>query len=53
MVGNAKQVEAAETNVRKIEQIKLTPWTESIMKPPVAPRSPLVGMIDKCREEIL
>jgi hypothetical protein len=25
MVGNAKQVEAAETNVRKIEQIKLTP----------------------------
>jgi len=48
MVGKAKQLELREPNVRKIGQIKLPPRTESIVKVPVMPGSPLVGMTYKC-----
>ena len=48
MVGNSKQLELREPNVRNIGQIKLPPRTESIVKIPVMPGSPLVGMTYKC-----
>lgn len=37
MVGKAKHLEARETNMRKTEQIKLPPQTESIVQLPVTP----------------
>lgn len=48
MVGKTKQFETRKTKVRKVEEIKLPPRTESIVKLPVTPGSPLVGVIDKC-----
>ena len=47
MVGKAKQLELREPNVRKIGQITLPPQTKSIVKVPVMPGSPLVGMTSK------
>ena len=47
-VGKTKQLELREPNVRKMGQIKLPPRTESIVKVPVMPGSPLVGMTNKC-----
>ena len=52
MVGKAKQLEARETNMRKTEQIKLPPQTDSIVQLPMTPGSPLVGMIGKCEMQI-
>ena len=49
MVGKAKQLELREQIVRKMGQIKLPPRTESILKVPVTPGSPLVGMTNKCK----
>jgi len=49
MVGKMKQLELKEPNVRKICQVKLPPRTESIMKVPVMPESPLVGITNKCK----
>jgi len=48
IVGKTKKSELKEPNVRKIGQIKLPPWTKSIMKVPLMPGSPLVGMTNKC-----
>jgi len=48
MVDKAKQLELREPNVRKIGQIKLPPRTERIVKVPVMPGSPLVGITYKC-----
>ena len=48
MVGKARQLEARETNMRKIVQIKLSPRAESIVRVPVTPGSPPVGMANKC-----
>jgi len=48
MVGKKKQLELREPNLRKIGQIKLPLRTESIVKVPVMPRSPLVEMTNKC-----
>jgi len=48
MVGKTKELEAREPNMRKIGQIKLPPRTESIVRVPVTPGSPLVGMTNKC-----
>ena len=47
-VGKTKQSELREPNVRKIGQNKLPPRAESILKVPVTPGSPLVGIKDKC-----
>jgi len=47
MVGKAKQLELRERKVRKIGQIRLSPRKESIVKVPVMPGSPLVG-VTKC-----
>jgi len=49
MIGKTKQLELREPKVRKIGQIKLLPRTESIVKVPVMPGSPLVGMTNKCK----
>jgi hypothetical protein len=49
MVGKAKQLEARETNMRKIGKIKLPPRTESIVRIPETPGSPRVGMTNKCK----
>ena len=48
IVGKTKQLELREPNVRQMGQIKLPPRTESIVKVPVMPGSPLVGMTTKC-----
>jgi hypothetical protein len=48
MVGMAEQLEAREPNMRKIGQIKLPLRSETIVRVPVTPRSPLVGMTNKC-----
>jgi len=48
MLGKPKQIELREPNMRKIDQVKLPPRTESIVKVPVMPGSPLVGMTNKC-----
>jgi hypothetical protein len=48
MMGKAKQLEAKKLNMRKIGQIKLSPRVESIVRAPVTPGSPLVGMTNKC-----
>ena len=48
MVGKTKQLELREPKLRKICQVKLPPRTESIVKVPVMPESPLVGMTNKC-----
>jgi len=48
MVSMTKQLELREPNVRKMGQIKLLPRTESIVKVPVMPGSPLVGLTNKC-----
>jgi len=47
-VGKTKQLELNKPTVRKMGQIKLPPRTESIVKVPVMPGSPLVGMTNKC-----
>jgi hypothetical protein len=49
MVDKAKQLEAMETNMRKIGKIKLPPRTESIVRVPETPVSPLVGITNKCK----
>ena len=49
MVSNAKQLEARETNMRKTDKIKLPLRTESIVRIPETPGSPLVGMTNKCK----
>jgi hypothetical protein len=49
MVGEAKQLEARETNMKKIGKIKLPPRTESIVRVPETPGSPLAGMTSKCK----
>ena len=46
MVGNTKRSETGESSVRG--HIKLPQRTESIVKVPVTPGSPLVGMTNKC-----
>ena len=48
MVGMAEQLKAREPNMRKIGQINLPPRSESIVRVPVTPGSPLVGMTNKC-----
>ena len=48
MIGKTKQLELREPNVRKICQVKLPLPTKSIVKVPVMPGSPLVGMTNKC-----
>jgi len=48
MVGKTKQLELKEPNLRKICQIKLPPQTESVVKVPLMPGSPLLGMTNKC-----
>ena len=48
MRGKTEQLEERETRVKKIELIKLPPRTESIVRLPVTPGSPLVGVINKC-----
>jgi hypothetical protein len=50
MAGKAKQLEAREPNMRKSGQIKLQvpPRAESIVRVPITPGSPLVGMTNKC-----
>ena len=48
MVGKTKELEAREPNMRKIGQIKLPPWAKSIVRVPVTPGSPLVGVTNKC-----
>jgi hypothetical protein len=55
MVGKPKQLEAMETNMRKIGKIKLPPRTESIVRVPETPEWPLVGMPNKCKmqEEVI
>jgi hypothetical protein len=47
MVGKAKQLEIEGTKRRKIGRIKLAPRTESIVRFPVVPGSPQVGIINK------
>lgn len=47
MRGKTEQLEERETRVKKIELIKLPPRTESIVRLPVTPGSPLVGVINK------
>jgi hypothetical protein len=49
MVGTAKQLEGRKTNMRKIGKTKLPPRTESIVRVPETPGSPLVGMTNKCK----
>jgi hypothetical protein len=49
MAGKTKHLEAGEPNMRKIGQIKSPPRTESIVRVPVEPRSPLVGITNKCQ----
>ena len=49
MVGKTKQLKLREPNVRKICQVKLPPRTESIVKIPVMPGSPLVGMTNSAK----
>ena len=49
MVGKAKQLEARETNMRKIDQIKFPLRTERIVRVPVMLGSPLAGMTNKCK----
>ena len=48
MVGKTKHSELREPNVRKTGQIKLPPRAESIVKVPVTPGSPLVGITNMC-----
>jgi len=48
MVNEIEQFGAREPNKLKIGQIKLPPRAESIVKVPVTPGSPLVGMTNKC-----
>jgi len=48
MVSRAKQLMIGEPNARKIGHIKLPPRAESIVRIPVTPDSPLVGMTSKC-----
>jgi hypothetical protein len=48
MVGNTKKIMAREANRRKVGLLKLPPRTESVVKIPVAPGSPLVGITNKC-----
>jgi len=50
-MGKTKQLEAREPNMRKTGQIKLQapPRTESIVRVPVTPGSPLVGVTNKVR----
>ena len=48
MVDKTKHLEERETKVKKLELIKLPPRTESIVRLPVTPGSPLVGVINKC-----
>jgi hypothetical protein len=47
MVGKAKELETEGTERTKIGRIKLAPRTECIVRFPVAPRSPQVGLINK------
>ena len=47
MVGKTKQLGLEKPTVRKMGQIKLPPRTESIVKVPVIPGSPLVGVTNK------
>jgi hypothetical protein len=51
MVGKAKQLETREPNMRKIGQTKLQvpPRAESIVRVPVTPGSPLVGVTNNCK----
>jgi len=49
MVGRTKQLEARETNMRKIGKPKLPPRKESIVRVPESPGSPPVGMKNKCK----
>jgi len=48
MVNGTEQFGAREPNKLKIGQIKLPPRTESIVRVPVKPGSPLVGMTNRC-----
>ena len=47
MVGKTKQLGLEKPTLRKMVQIKLPPRTESIVKLPVIPESPLVGVTNK------
>jgi len=49
MMGKTKELEAREPNMRKVGQIKLPPRTESTVRVPVTPGSPLVGMTKTCK----
>ena len=48
MVGETNELQAKGPNMRKIDQIKLPPRAENIVRVPVTPGSPLVGMTNKC-----
>jgi hypothetical protein len=49
MVGKTNQIETKGTHHVKIGRIKLSPRSEIVVRVPVAPGSPLIGMVNKCK----